>query len=193
MGRDFRGLQGGIMKNAIKLAAHGPAATWGRMTMCEAMGATHAFLEQPGKLRLLLRGQSLSDLVAEGGRALGDRLCGRATRGPFGPWVDVEVHASGQEAVLADWLNRLLDLAERDRWAPVECQVLASNADSVHARVRGVSLGEKPCLGRAVIRPKSFRTPGGRGLQAEVILQPPRVASRHRATPRKHAAGTKGH
>ena len=181
------------MNDALKLAAHDPPATWGRMTMCEAMGASHAFLEQPGKLRLLLRGASLSDLVAEGGRALGDRLCGHARRGPVGPWVDVEIHAAGQEAVLADWLNRLLYLAGRDRWAPVECQVLASNEGGVRARVRGVSLGETPCLGRAVVRPKSLSLPGGRGLQAEVILQPPRGGSRHRAGRRRHAASTKGH
>jgi SHS2 domain-containing protein len=162
------------------------------MTMCEAMGASHAFLEQPGELRLLLRGQCLADLVAEGGRALGDRLCGQTKRGPSGPWHNVEIHATGQEAVLGDWLNRLLYLAERDRWAPVDCQVLAVNEGGVRARVRGVSLGEKPCLGKAVIRPKSLDTPSGRGLQAEVILQPPRAASRHRASPRKHAAVTKG-
>ena len=160
--------------------------------MCEAMGASHAFLERTGQLRLLLRGQSLGDLAAEGGRALGDRLCGRARRGPLGHWVDVEVHATGQQAVLADWLNRLLALAKRDRWAPVECQVLASNADTVHARVRGVALGEKPCLGKALIGPKSLRTRGGRGLQVEVILQPARTRSRHRAGPRRHDAMKKG-
>ncbi|HEY9384903.1 MAG TPA: hypothetical protein VIP80_15445 [Gemmatimonadales bacterium] len=181
------------MNGTVKLAPRHPPATWGRMTMCEAMGASHAFLEQPGGLRLLLRGQSLDDLVAEGGRALGDRLCGQARRGPFGPWIDVEVHATGQKAVLADWLNRLLYLAGRDRWAPVQCQVLTSTKDGLRARVRGVALGDRPCLGKALIGPKSFRTRGGRGLQAEVILQPPRARSRHRAGPRKHAAGTKGH
>jgi len=150
--------------------------------MCEEMGASHAFLEQPGRLRLLLRGQTLGDLVSEGGRALGDRLCAPAERGPFGPWVDVEIHGKGREAILGHWLNRLLYLARRDRWAPRECEVLAVNADGVRARVRGVSLGKEPCLRRALIRPKSLSTPGGSGLQAEVILQPPPAASRQPST-----------
>jgi len=162
------------------------------MTMCEAMGASHAFLEQPGNLRLILRGQSLADLVAEGGRALGTRMCGQAQRGPSGPWVDVEIHADGQESVLADWLNRLLYLAGRDRWAPVECEVIAVNDGGLRARVRGVPLGPKPRLGKAVIRPSSLSAPGGHGLQAEVILEAPRAASRHRTSPRKASAGMKG-
>jgi len=162
------------------------------MTMCEAMGASHTFLEQPGKLRLLLRGQSLGDLVAEGGRALGMRMCGQAKRSLSGPWLDVEIHAGGREAILATWLNRLLYLARRNRWAPVDCQVIAVSDSGLRARVRGVPLGEKPRLRKAVIRASSLVAPGGRGLQADVILKTPREGSGHRASPRKASAGTKG-
>lgn len=180
------------MNSTVEHTVHDPPKTWGRMTMCETMGSSHAFLEHPGDLRLLLRGQSLGDLVAEGARALGDRLCGRAKGGPLGHWIEVEVLATGQERILADWLNRLLHLADRDRWAPVECEVLAWHDGGVRARVRGVPLGEKPCLAKAVIRPKPISIPGRRWLQAEVILQSPRTAPRHRASTRKHAAVTKG-
>jgi hypothetical protein len=162
------------------------------MTMCETMGASHAFLEQPGELRLLLRGRSLPELLTEGGCALGDRLCGQAKRGPSGPWVELDIHATGQQAILGNWLNRLLDLAERDRWAPVECQLLALSNDGVRARVRGVPLGETPRIGRAVVPSKFSSAPGGRGLQVEVILQPRAKASSHPTKLRKHAAVTRG-
>ena len=163
-------------------AATGPGtadqpATWGRMTMCEALGPSHAFLEQAGRLRLLLRGDSFGEVVAEGARALGDRMCGRAERGPSGPWLDVELHAASREKLLVDWLNRLLYLAGRERWAPVECELITVNDDSLHARVRGVALETKPRLGRAIL-PGSLSAPGGTGLQAEVILKPRRAAIR---------------
>lgn len=183
------------MSNALKPAAHEAPATRGRMTMCEEIGASHAFLEQPGKLRLLLRGQSLSDLAAEGARALGDRLCGRASRAPLGPWVDVEVHASSREAVIADWLNRLLYLAHRNHWAPTECQLLAVSDSGIRARVRGTPLGEKPCLSRAMIRPNSISTPGWCRLQVQVILQPPAASGallRLGRSRQKKTADTKG-
>jgi len=149
--------------------------------MCEVMAPSHVFLEQPGKLRLLLRGQSFGDLVVEGERALSSRLCGQTKPGPSGPWVEVKINAHGREAVLAHWLNRLLYLAGRDRWAPVECQVLAASEGGLRARVRGVALGKEPCLRKAVIGPSSRIGQGPCGLQVEVILQPPLMAPRHRA------------
>lgn len=180
------------MNSAVRPGTHDPPVTWGRMTMCEAMVASHTFLEQPGKLRLFLQGQSLADLVAEGGRALGTHMCGQAKRAPSGPWLEVEIRADGREAVLANWLNRLLHLARRNRWAPVECQVIAANNSGLRARVRGVALGVKPRLGKAVICPSSLFAPGGCGLQAEVILEVPRPASGHRARLRRASASAKG-
>ena len=179
------------MNETLALGARDQPITWGRMTMCEAMGASHAFLEEPGGLRLLLRGQCLADLAVEGGRALGTRLFGKTQLGPSGPWIDVEIRTDSQEAVLAAWLNRLLELAERNRWASVECEVLASSNNGLRARVRGVSLGEELHLGKAVIRSSSFIAPRGRGLQAEVLLEVPRDASPHRTSRRKVSAGVK--
>jgi len=152
---------------------HDTPATWGRMTMGEGVSPTHTFLEEPGKLALILRGESLADLVTEGGRALGSRMRGQAQQGASGPWVEVQCRASGRETLLAEWLNRLLALARRDRWAPVECQVLEVSDSSLHARVRGVPLPGEHRLGKALIRPDSLNALGDHGLQVEVTLEAP--------------------
>ena len=101
-----------------------PPSTWGRMTMCEAICPSHAFLDHPGNLRLLLRGESLGDLLTEAGRALGHRMCDRSKQGLPGPWLDVSISADGPHAILGVWLNRLLQMAQRDRWAPVEAGLI---------------------------------------------------------------------
>jgi SHS2 domain-containing protein len=83
----------------------------------------------------------------------------------------VEIQAGGREAVLAKWLNRLLDMAERNRWAPVECQVSEANDVRLRARVRGVPIPRPPGLRNAVIQLDSISAHGTRGIQAEVSLE----------------------
>lgn len=180
------------MNGAARPGPTDPPATWGRMTMCETLGPSHAFLQRSGQLRLLLRGNSLEDLLVEGARAIGDRLCGQARPAPAGPWLDVEIHADGQERVLGAWLNRLLYLAGRNRWASVESELIALDEGGLHARVRGVTLGAIPPLGRAAILPGSLSSAGGRGLQAEVVLGPVRPAPRRRARGPKGVHSRKG-
>jgi CHAD domain-containing protein len=145
-----------------------------------------SIVRHPGDLRLLLRGESLRDLVTEGGRALGHRMCGRSKHGLPGPWLDVSINADGPHAILGAWLNRMLELARRDHWAPVECEVTSADDTSLRARVRGVRLGAQPRLTSAVILPGSFVVPGVHGLHAEVMLAP-RAASRRHAGRRKAA------
>lgn len=179
------------MNSMHKLETEDPPVTWGRMTMCGEVRASHAFRERPGTLLLLLRGQCLGDLVAEGGRALGVRMCGAAKGAPSGPWLNVDIHADSREAILAGWLNRLLYLARRDQWAPVECQVIALSDSDLRARVRGVPLGKKPRPWKAVIRTSSLGAPGERGLEAEVILETPREDFGPRAGPRRRLGARK--
>jgi hypothetical protein len=114
-------------------------------------------------------------------------MCGHSKHGLPGPWLDVSINADGPHAILGAWLNRLLQMARRDRWAPVECEVTAADDTSLDARVRGVRLGTPPRLRSAVILPGSFVVPGVHGLHAEVILEAPRAASRRRAGKRKAA------
>lgn len=155
--------------------ALGPRRTWGRMTMSEAMGPSHAFIEGADGLRLILRGHSLGELAAEGGRALGERLRrpGRGTPGP-GPWLELEVSGPDRETMLVNWLNRLLDLSGWLHWAPVECEVIAASDSGLRARVRGVTLPEPCRLERVMLRPNSHVSPDGRDLLADVILREPR-------------------
>jgi hypothetical protein len=180
------------MSTPSRFEAHALPRTWGRMTMCDAMGPSHAFLGKPGKLRLLVRGESFADLVAEGGRALVAHLSGDTNGKTWGPWRTVEIHAEGREAVLADWLNRLLDLAGRDRRAPSDFRVLAVSNNALRARVRGKPLAARLHLGRAVIPPGSLTSPDGHGLQAEVRFAAPYQASSPRGGWRKVNAKSKG-
>ena len=104
----------------------------------------------------------------------------------------MEFSACGREAVLAEWLNRLLGLAGRNRWAPVECQVFEASDSGLHARVRGTPLPEPPRLEKAVIRPGSLNALEGHGLQVEVILEASGADASDHAAPVTASASAKG-
>jgi SHS2 domain-containing protein len=150
--------------------------------MGEAQGPSHAFFERDGQLRLLLRGDSLGALVAEAARALGDRPRGGVRSGEGGHWPEVELVPERREKLLMNWLNRLLVLSARNRWAPVDCELISVHDDLLHAPVRGIALAREAVLGRADV-PEAFASPVGGGVQAEVVLGPSSRAHGRRALP----------
>ena len=149
--------------------------------MCEAVCPSYAFLDNPGERRLRLWGRSLGDLVTESVRALHSLLGERARHGPLGPWVEVDIHGDGPQEILGAWLNRLLELAGRNQWAPVECEVTAVDDGGLRARVRGVRLEARPSLTTATVLSGSLLVPGVPGLHAEVTIRAGPARSRGRA------------
>ena len=152
--------------------------SWGRMTMFETPACWHAFIDHPGEHRLLVRGNSFGNLAAEAGRAVGARMHGKAIPKPTEAWRSIEVQASGREAVLRKWVNELIALARRERWAPVECEVLEVDDAGLRARLRGQMLAQAPGLLKAAIRPGCHLAPDGSELVAEVILKDSSASAR---------------
>ncbi len=76
--------------------------------------AGHTLEEHTGELRLRIEAPTLPEIFAEAGRALADAM-GLPPGG--GPVVErrIEVEASDREALLVDWINELVFLAEAEK------------------------------------------------------------------------------
>jgi len=133
-------------------------------------GATHELVEHVAEVRVRLRAPSYAGLVAEAGRALGAlALRGRAGRARP-EWREVEVSSADRAALLVDWINELVFLAERDLWVPTEFQVECTGPAAVRARARGVELDEAPALVKAATFDRLTLQERDGMLEAEVTL-----------------------
>jgi len=134
---------------------------------------THAsseMLSHTAEARVRVRAPSFGELAAEAGRALARLETGTAQASPDGPWRDIEIQSRDREALLVDWLNDLIYLAETERWIGVEFEVGAATDTSLTMRARGVTVDAAP----ARVKAATFHglrigtTPDG--LEAEVIF-----------------------
>jgi SHS2 domain-containing protein len=129
----------------------------------------HRFLEHTGEVRLQIGAESLPGLLAEAGRALGLLLLGsREARAPTAVRT-IEVRSLDRGALLVDWLNEILFLAETELWVPVTIEVDAGE-DWLRASIRGVPVSEAPSLVKAATH-HGLRVRGDAdGFEAEVVL-----------------------
>lgn len=108
--------------------------------------------------------------MAEAGTALGELLLGGAPALAPGPVREVVVASSDRDALLVDWLNELLYLAETGRWVPRTFEAVQASEREVRARVRGVQIAETPALIKAATH-HGLRIERRNGdLQADVIF-----------------------
>ena len=140
------------------------------MPMRESRGSSHEILDHVGELKLRLRADSFADLAAEAGGALGALYLRGVMPGPSGAWREVEVQAPDRGALLVDWLNELIFLAERDRWVPVEFDVREASETLIRARVRGAAVTEAPAVVKAATLHGLRLESTGPGLEAEITL-----------------------
>lgn len=135
----------------------------------QASRASSELLEHTAEMRVRIRAPSFGELAAEAGRALARIQLGGVATPPAGAWRRIEVRASDREALLVDWLNELIFLAETECWVPAEFQVVNTDT-TLRVLARGVSVKEAPARVKAAtfsgleIRP----IPGG--LEAEVVF-----------------------
>jgi SHS2 domain-containing protein len=142
--------------------------------MLESMGrsaeASSELLNHPAEVRLRVRAPAFGALAAEAGRALGRLLLGTTPPSDAGSWRPIEIHAPDAEALLVDWLNELIYLAETECWIPVEFRVHTASDTALVVDTRGVSVEETPTRVKAA----TFHglhighTPGG--LRAEIVF-----------------------
>lgn len=130
----------------------------------------HRFIDHTGEVRLQVRAESLGGLLAEAGRALGLLLLGSSKARVLSTPSVIEVSAHDREALLVDWLNEILFLAETELWVPLEIEVLAVEDTLLRASVRGVPVPESPALVKAATLHGLRLRRDGDGLAADVVL-----------------------
>lgn len=134
------------------------------------MKTTSEILEHTAEVRLRVRGPTLAEIAAEAGRAVGRLELGAERPGPRGNWRTVEVHGPDRDALLVEWLNELIYLAETARWVAVEIEMESASDTMLRARARGVILEEAPARVKAATFHGLRVTPIAGGLEVEVVL-----------------------
>jgi SHS2 domain-containing protein len=134
------------------------------------MQASHEIIDHASELRLRIRAASMSELLAEAGRALAKIQLRQSGGAPAPNWRDIEVSASDRAALLAEWLNELIFLGETEAWVPVQFEIAGATDTSARARASGMSLDRVPGLVKAATLHglRVDEIPGG--LEGEVIL-----------------------
>jgi SHS2 domain-containing protein len=134
------------------------------------LSPSHEIVDHTSEVQLRLRAGSLTELLAEAGRALAAIQLG-GTAGPaIGPWREFEVFSPDRASLLADWLNELVFLAETEQWVATEFAIEPTEGRSVRARLRGVEVERVPGLVKAATLHglRLEDVPGG--VEGEVIL-----------------------
>jgi SHS2 domain-containing protein len=131
---------------------------------------SHEMRRHTSEVALHVRAGSLGDLLAEAGRGLAEVELAGADCIPGGPARPIFVSSSDREALLVDWLNELIFLADLDRWVAMDFSIDLAESTQVRARVSGVTLEWAPSRVKAAtfhgLRVENV--PGG--LEATIIL-----------------------
>lgn len=136
----------------------------------EAAGASHELLAHTAEVRLRVRAPDFPALAAEAGRALAAIELGGAAPPAGGAAREIVVRASDEAALLVDWLNELIFLAETERWVATEFVTEPGDALELRVRARGVSVDTAPSRVKAATHHGlDVRRTGG-GVEAEVVL-----------------------
>jgi len=130
----------------------------------------HRWVDHTAEVQLQVGAESLAGLAAEAGRALGLFLLRGAPSEPAGEARTIEVLSVDREALLVDWLNEILFLAEVERWVAVEFDILETSSERLKASARGVPVEEPPALVKAATFHGLAVEERDGGFQAEVIF-----------------------
>ena len=130
----------------------------------------HEVRRHTSEIELCIRAATLGDLLAEAGRALGEVQVSGADCAPGGPARSIRVLSSDREALLVDWLNELIFLADIDRWVALGFTIELANDTEVRAEGSGVTLEWAPSRAKAATMHglQVKHVPGG--LEAHVII-----------------------
>jgi len=112
----------------------------------------------------------MAEVAGEAGRALASLTLGEPLPESAGPWREIELHSPDAVALLVDWLNELIFLAESEHWMPLEFDVVEATATYLHARMRGKALGTSPSLVKAATHHGAKLEEMDGGLEAHLLL-----------------------
>lgn len=132
----------------------------------------HRFVEHTGEVVLEVRAGSWSELLEEAARGLGElQLRGHeAPDSGVREEREVALEAADEAALLVDWLNDLIYLAETER--AVVRDALIEEADEHHLRaaVRTVAVAQPPALVKAATLHGLHIAWNADGVAASVVL-----------------------
>ena len=135
-----------------------------------AMKRWHRWADHTAEIQLQVGAESLGDLATEAGRALGLLLLRGRAGEPSGPSRELEVASADREALLVDWLNEILFVAETELWVPVEFEIREASPTRLRATARGVEVEEPPSNVKAATFHGLRVEERDDGLHAEVIF-----------------------
>jgi SHS2 domain-containing protein len=130
----------------------------------------HNWVDHTSEVQLEVGAESLDGLAAEAGRALALVLLRGAAPEPSGSPRTLEVSSADREALLVDWLNEILFIAEVDLWVALDFDILESSSTHLKAAARGVTVEEPPALVKAATFHGLRVVEEDGGFQAEVIF-----------------------
>ena len=130
----------------------------------------HRWVDHTAEVQLQVGAESLAGLAVEAGRALGLFLLRGRSPKPVGEARTIGVLSVDREALLVDWLNEILFLAEVERWVAVDFEVVEASSQRLEASARGVPVDEPPALVKAATFHGLAVEESDGGFQAEVIF-----------------------
>lgn len=149
---------------------HGSVTTRPAWFDWETMRATSELLEHTAEVKVRVRAPTFAELVAEAGRAIARLELGGAMPPAERDYRDVVIRSPDREALLVDWLNELIWLAETERWVPTEFDVHAATDTMLQVRVRGAAVDQAPARIKAATFHGLKIASAAAGLEAEVVL-----------------------
>lgn len=133
-------------------------------------GPSHRFVDHTSEVGLEVRAGTFGELLAEAARGLAGLLLREAPAAAQGEAREIEVSSHDREALLVDWLNEILFIAETGLWIPLEIEILEASATRIRARARGASVGVSPSRVKAATLHGLEVAESADGFSAEVIL-----------------------
>lgn len=123
-----------------------------------------------GEIGLRVCGATVGDVLREAALGLSGLLIPRGESNGSDTAKEITLDAPDRGALLVDWLNELLFLGDRDRWAPTRLEIHQASDHHVRATAYGPVLPQAPTLVKAATwHGLRFDRKDG-GYEAEVLL-----------------------
>ena len=136
----------------------------------EVPAASHESVEHVGELVLRVRAWSLAELFIEAARGLAELTLGRRRTWVSGAPRMLALEARDPAALLVDWLNELIYLAETERWVALEFQGAQVTRTTLRVHARGAKVKRAPSrIKAATLHGLRLAEEDGM-LQADVVL-----------------------
>jgi len=104
----------------------------------------YRWMDHTLEVQLEVEAESSAGLATEAGRALGLLMLRGEPAAVSGPARRLEVSAVDRDALLVNWLNEILFVAETEQWVPVEFEGEESSSTHLRIAARGVQVQEPP-------------------------------------------------